>query len=84
MYHALLACGDHKYADIILNNIPRIYFDACSAVKRRYVKVDEAGKAKASYYKAVNERKGRGRYRGKPYGKDKGKKKDVGGGSKPM
>ena len=44
---------------------------------------DEAGKAKASYYKEVNERKGIGHDRGKPYGNDKGRKKDVGGGSKP-
>jgi len=44
---------------------------------------DEAGKAKAIFYKAVNEKKGSGNYRGKPYGKDKRKKKDVGGGSKP-
>ena len=41
---------------------------------------DEAGKAKASYYMAVNEKKGRSDDRGKPYSKDKGKKKsfDVG------
>jgi hypothetical protein len=42
---------------------------------------DEAGKAKASYYKEVNERKGKGHDHDKPYGKDKGKKKDVCGGS---
>jgi ribosomal protein L44E len=79
-----LASGYHKYADIIiLKKIPKVYSDFCSYMKHIYVKIDEAGKAKASYYKAVNERKGRGRYRGKPYGKDKGKKKDVGGGSKP-
>jgi len=44
---------------------------------------DETGKTRASFYEAVNEKKGMGNDRGKPYGKDKGKKKDVGGGSKP-
>jgi hypothetical protein len=44
---------------------------------------DEAGKAKVNYYKAVNDKKGKGHDRGKPYGKDKGKKMDVGCGSKP-
>jgi len=34
------------------------------------------------HYKAVNERKGKGHGFVKPYHKDKGKKKDVGGGSK--
>jgi len=43
---------------------------------------DDAGKAKMSYYKAVNDKKGKSHGFGKPYNKDKGKKKDVGGGSK--
>jgi len=43
---------------------------------------DEGGKAKANYYKVVNDKKGKGHGFGKPYNKDKGKKKDVGGGSK--
>jgi hypothetical protein len=34
---------------------------------------DEAGNAKGSFYKEVNERKGKGNDHGKPYGKDKGK-----------
>ena len=32
----------------------------------------------------MNEKKGRGKDCGKLYGKDKGKKKDFGGGSKPI
>jgi len=36
-----------------------------------------------NYYKARNDKKGKGHGFGKPYNKDKGKKKDVGGGSKP-
>jgi len=44
---------------------------------------DEAGKAKASYYKDINDKKGKGHGFGKPYNKDKGRKKEVGGGSKP-
>jgi len=44
---------------------------------------DQAGNAKVNYYKAVNDKKGKGHERGKPYCKDKGKKRDVGGGSKP-
>jgi len=43
---------------------------------------DEAGKARANYYKAVNDKKRKGHGFGKPDNKDKGKKKDVGGGSK--
>jgi len=43
---------------------------------------DDAGKARMNYYKAVNDRKGKGHGFGKPYNKDKGKKKDVGGCSK--
>jgi len=43
---------------------------------------DEVRKAKANYYKAVNDKKGKGHGFGKPYNKDKGNKKDVGGGSK--
>jgi hypothetical protein len=35
------------------------------------------------HYKAVNEKKGRDNDRRKPYGKDKGRKKDVGVGSRP-
>jgi ribosomal protein S27E len=37
---------------------------------------DEDGKAKSNYYKMVNDKKGKGLDRGKPYG-DKGKKKNV-------
>jgi hypothetical protein len=44
---------------------------------------DDAGKAKVNYYKAVNDKKGKSHGFGKPYNKDKGKKKEVGGGSKP-
>jgi len=43
---------------------------------------DDAGKATMSYYKAVSDKKGKGHGNGKPYNKDKGKRKDVGGGSK--
>jgi len=43
---------------------------------------DDAGKAKMSYYKAVNDKKGKDHGIGKPFNKDKSKKKDVGGGSK--
>jgi len=42
---------------------------------------DDGGKAKMSYYKAVNDKKGKGHGIGKPYNKEKGKKKDVSGGS---
>jgi len=44
---------------------------------------DDAEKAKVNHYKAVNDKKGKGHGFGKPYNKDKGKKKEVGGGSKP-
>jgi len=44
---------------------------------------DDVGKAKVNYYKAVNDKKGKGHGFGKLYNKDKGEKKDVGGGSKP-
>ena len=44
---------------------------------------DDAGKDKANHYKAVNDKRGKGHGFGKPYNKDKGKKKEVGGGSKP-
>jgi len=43
---------------------------------------DDAGKARMKYYKARNDMKGKGHGFGKPYNKNKGKKKDVGGGSK--
>jgi len=43
---------------------------------------DDVGKARMNYYKAVNDKKGKNHEFGKPYNKDKGKKKDVGGGSK--
>lgn len=43
---------------------------------------DEAGKVKVNHYKAMNEKKGIGHGFGKPYNKDKGKKKKGGGGSK--
>ena len=44
---------------------------------------DDAGKAKMNHYKAMNNKKGKSHGFGKPYNKDKGKKKKVGGGSKP-
>jgi len=44
---------------------------------------DDAGKFKANHYKALHDKKGKGHGCGKPYNKDKGKKKEVGGGSKP-
>jgi len=44
---------------------------------------DDARKAKGSYYKAVNDKKGKVHGLGKPYNKDKGKKKEIGRGSKP-
>ena len=50
---------------------------------KKYQMFDEAGKVRASFYKAVNEKKGMGIDRGKPCGKDKGKNKDFGVGSKP-
>jgi len=43
---------------------------------------DDVGKAKMNYYKVVSDKKGKGHGIGKPYNRDKGKKKDVGGGSK--
>ena len=42
---------------------------------------DDARKAKVNHFKAVNDKKGKGHGFGKPYNKDKGKKKEVGGGS---
>jgi hypothetical protein len=39
---------------------------------------DDAGKAKVNHYKAQNEKKGKGHGFGKPYSKDKGKKKESG------
>ncbi|XP_039686939.1 cellular nucleic acid-binding protein-like [Medicago truncatula] len=44
---------------------------------------DDVGKAKTNYYKAQNEKKERGHGVVKPYSKDKGKKRESGGGSKP-
>jgi len=44
---------------------------------------NDVEKARMNYYKAMNDKKGKGHGFGKPYNKDKGKKKDVGGGSKP-
>jgi len=43
---------------------------------------DDAGKAKASYYKAMYDKNGKGHGFGKPYSKDKGRKKEVGRGFK--
>jgi hypothetical protein len=43
---------------------------------------DDVGRAKVNHYKAQNEKKGKGHGFGKPYSKDKGKKKEFGGGSK--
>jgi hypothetical protein len=44
---------------------------------------DDVRKARVDHYKAVNDKKGKGHGFEKPYNKDKGKKKDVGGGFKP-
>ena len=44
---------------------------------------DDAGKANMNHYKSMNEKRGKGHVFGKPYNKDKGKKKEVGGGFKP-
>ena len=44
---------------------------------------DDTGKAKVNYYKAVNDKKGKSHGFGESYNRYKGKKKDVGGGSKP-
>ena len=38
---------------------------------------DDVGKAKMSYYKAVSDKKGKGHGNGKPYNKDKSKRKDL-------
>jgi len=48
----------------------------------KYRMFDDAEKARVTYYKAVNDKKGKGHGFGKLYNKDKGKKKDVGRGSK--
>jgi len=42
---------------------------------------DDAGRVKSNYYKAQNEKKGKGHGVGKPY--NKGKNREAGGGSKP-
>ena len=42
---------------------------------------DDARKARMNFYKAVNDKKEKGHGIGKPYNKDKGNKKEVGGGS---
>jgi len=44
---------------------------------------DDAGRTRANYYKAQHDKKGKSHGFGKPYNKDKGKKNEVGGGSKP-
>jgi hypothetical protein len=44
---------------------------------------DDVGRAKVNHHKAMNDKRGKGHGFGKPYNKDKGKKKEVGGGSKP-
>jgi len=44
---------------------------------------NDAGKAKVNHYKAVNDKREKGHGFGKPYNKDKGKKKEVSGGTKP-
>jgi hypothetical protein len=42
MYHVLLACGDHKSADIILNKVPSFLSGFASRLKKRYsAKMDE-------------------------------------------
>ena len=43
---------------------------------------DDAGRAKVNHYKAQNEKKGKSHGFGKPYNKDKGQKRESGGGSK--
>jgi len=69
---------------------PKIYPYICfheirgfDTLVRKCRMFDDAGKARMNYYKASNDKKGKGHEFGKPYNKDKGKKKDVGGGSKP-
>ncbi|MCI93341.1 hypothetical protein A2U01_0114639, partial [Trifolium medium] len=42
---------------------------------------DKDSKAKANYYKAANDKRGRDFARGKPYGRRGGKKPDEGGAS---
>jgi len=44
---------------------------------------DDTGRTRANYYKAQHDKKGKSHGFGKPYNKDKGKKNEVGGGSKP-
>ena len=43
---------------------------------------DDAGRARANHYKTQHDKKGKSHGFGKPYNKDKGKKKEAGGGSK--
>ena len=43
---------------------------------------DDAGRVRANHYKAHHEKKGKSHRFGKPYNKDKGKKKEFGGGFK--
>jgi len=45
---------------------------------------NDAGKARANNYKAMHDKKGKGQGFGNPYNKDKGKKREVGGGSRPI
>jgi len=44
---------------------------------------DDAGKARANHYEAMYDKKGKGHGFRKRYNKDKGKKREVGGGFKP-
>ena len=41
MYHALLALGDHKFADSILDQIPSYCSHIVSALKDNFVKMDD-------------------------------------------
>jgi len=69
---------------------PEIYLYICfHKIRGFYTSVhkcrmfDDGRKAKVDHYKVVNDKKGKGYGLGKPYNKDKWKKKDVGVGSKP-
>ena len=42
MYHVLLASGDHKSAEIMLNKVPSFLSDIASDLKKRYcAKMDD-------------------------------------------
>jgi len=69
MYHVLLASGDHKSADIILNKVPSFLSGVASDLKKRYsAKMDEEeavekqnGKKKKKKKKQPEDSKKKGR-----------------------